>query len=453
MEELEKVFVKTIKSGKYTGTLEWYKKEGILIDNCFRSVVRDETGEIVKIIDKKRPVPDKIRPDHIVLPPVVGEKELYYFDPNYPNPIYLFSPPLKKPVVAWVVRAEIGTYLYDAVTGKKIGEGVPPPTDTFCTSGLLKPFGQPEYDPWANYRKNAASWFKKLGLAVEEYIITPGMDIGPQIVMWEDIREKLKSNNLKYFYIIAHTWRASGIPQLRYDTIGFVLAKYTTLAAEDIRECFKYREPMRFAFLASCHGMDQDGRGPLSEAFRKGKMRNTVTIGYKNMTDAAGNAASGWQFAYNWQDELFRNVYEGKTWKDAFDLACALYPKIVNNVVFCGDTAMRLVPTTAPEPPKEAEFELSEVAENHLPEWITGYACAACTGPSDYKCPFGYKRTECRSILPSGSHGCGSHPKGGKIPVVFVKCESGEALPSSPAKTHIEFRSIPQGAEIWLKKH
>ena len=112
-----------------------------------------------------------------------------------------------------------------------------------------------------------------------------------------------------------------------------------------------------------------------------------------------------------------------------------------------------------PLPPEAVKFGLSEIVDNHLPGWITGYACGECGGRWwEYKCPAGYKRTECRSE-PVGSHGCCS-----RCSVIFVKCESVAApppvtpppsppvVPPPPSKAYLQATSSPSGARIWLKK-
>ena len=85
------------------------------------------------------------------------------------------------------------------------------------------------------------------------------------------------------------------------------------------------------------------------------------------------------------------------------------------------EKSIQLEPLAAPplvQPPEVAEFGLSEVVENHLPGWITGYACASCSGGYAYKCPSGYKRTVCYVQTRLGVHGCCS-----SCIVAFVKCE------------------------------
>jgi len=93
-----------------------------------------------------------------------------------------------------------------------------------------------------------------------------------------------------------------------------------------------------------------------------------------------------------------------------------------------------------PTPPDVAKFGLKEIVENHLPEWITGYACAACSGGYKYNCPTGYKRTECRPE-PNGSHGCCP-----RCMVAFVKCEQEGVAP--PTKGYLKVNTSPTGALV-----
>ena len=115
-------------------------------------------------------------------------------------------------------------------------------------------------------------------------------------------------------------------------------------------------------------------------------------------------------------------------WKEIILTKSGYKTRVLMEEIKAGQTlnlgTITLTPTTAPPtPPDAAKFGLSEIVENHLPEWITGYACAGCGARYPYKCPFGYKRTECRSE-PTGSHGCCSY-----CSVVFVKCEQEGVVP------------------------
>ena len=98
-----------------------------------------------------------------------------------------------------------------------------------------------------------------------------------------------------------------------------------------------------------------------------------------------------------------------------------------------------LTPTTV-TPPDAAKFGLSEIVENHLPEWITGYACAGCGARYPYICPAGYKRTECVPQA-NGTHGCCS-----TCMVAFVKCEQEGVAP--PTKGYLTVNTSPTGALV-----
>ena len=94
----------------------------------------------------------------------------------------------------------------------------------------------------------------------------------------------------------------------------------------------------------------------------------------------------------------------------------------------------------APTPPDAAKFGLKEIVDNHLPEWISGYACAGCGARYPYICPEGYKRTECRS-QPNGTHGCCPN-----CMVAFVKCEQEGVAP--PTKGYLTVTTRPTGATV-----
>jgi len=97
------------------------------------------------------------------------------------------------------------------------------------------------------------------------------------------------------------------------------------------RKDMENRQPMKFAFIGSCEGMNYVGPNSFSYEFRKGEMNKTVTIGYCNMTQ------SSWKYAYDWQDYMFKIMDEHKTIYDAFIEASAEYPGIADSVVFVGD--------------------------------------------------------------------------------------------------------------------
>lgn len=52
-----------------------------------------------------------------------------------------------------------------------------------------------------------------------------------------------------------------------------------------------------------------------------------------------------------------------------------------------------------------SEFGFTEIVDNHLPEYIIGWAAATCEGQYNYVPPAGYERTSCFTDGTLGTHG------------------------------------------------
>lgn len=316
MPKLESVFVSKKTFGKYTGRLEWYVKDNIWIDDCFKSTVTDSrTGAIIEVIDKIRPVPEKIKPDHIVPPPIEGEPpiegtgKLWYFDPKYPNELYVFKPPLIKPVVAWVIKTNSDIYIYNAETGVKIGRD----------RVLGKNKSATLSDCGGNYVKLADEYFTKFGFS-NTFIWHPDISF----ISKSDVQAIIGDPDTKYWFNVMHG-----------SELGFELHDGIFVNAGDVEDWLASRDKFWFAFLGSCGALSSTGPGTISYAFRKGSMKDTVTIG-------ANRPYSG--FSFGWQKKMYDLVLDGETWGDAFDRACAAYIPDSYIAVFCGDRNMKMMP-------------------------------------------------------------------------------------------------------------
>ncbi len=241
------------------------------------------------------------------------EDDCYYF--------YRFYNSQEYPLVCWEVWYDNGeTILYNFI-GDKIGYGTPTPSNAFSLSGYDY---NPQYpdDPWYNYRKNADVFFQKWCDSTES-ISLPLLDT---------VSSYVKDASVQYFYEIAHG-----------DYQNFLINKlweryYFSIAKKDMEN----RPPMKFAFIGSCKGMNYVGPNSFSYQFRKGEMNKTVTIGYCNMMQ------SGWKYAYQWQDYMFKQMDKQKPIYDSFIEACAEYPGIADYVKFVGDE--KLIVDTKPRP-------------------------------------------------------------------------------------------------------
>lgn len=349
MPESEKVFVSRKQFGKYTSTLEWCVKDGVWIDNCFKSTVTDRIGNIVEVIDRIRPIPQRVRPDSIVPPPIDGESpiagtgKLWFFDPNYLSEGYIFFEPLKTSMAAWVIRVDEVDHIYDAETGKRIGRSKPPPT---APEDAAERFMGNELD---KYRKGLKPIIGKTP-AGAKFGGLPSNNVFPILgKKWFGImgasgivkslsgaKEIISDNSIKYFHCLCH---------------GAASASEAYTGSE-VKEWMANRSPMWFALLDHCNVMSYTDEYSLSYAFRKGAMKGTVTIGL-----VSPNKPS-----YEWEGKLFSCVIDGETWGDAFDRACATFP-FVTSYAFCGDRDMKLVgsgevaPPVTPPPPEKSYIE------------------------------------------------------------------------------------------------
>jgi len=336
-EKTERVFVSKKTFGKYTGTLEWYVKDNVWIDNCFKSTITDKAGNIIEVIDKIRDIPEKIKPDYIVPPPIEGEPpiegtgKLWYFDPTFLSELYVFSPPLTVPITAWVIEVNDDIFIFDAETGKNIGRK----RINYTSAKSSMP------DVGGTAPVAIKNWFPKLGFPI-------AYDVGGYS---GEVKRVLRDNDVKVWYCQAH-----GTP---YECGNFY--------ATDVVEALANRTAMWVAILDCCNSVTQTGPVPLtlSYAFRKGLMKGTVTIGLKKSSAMAGD----------WLNVLFERVrYNGSTWKDGFDYACAAEPFYGNSCGFCGDAGMKLVgsgvitppPYEPPpyEPPKKSYIDCSSNPSN-----------------------------------------------------------------------------------------
>ncbi len=246
------------------------------------------------------------------------KKQLVVFpDKSDCTNFYTFQEYQEYPVVCWEVWFNNGeTILYNS-EGEKIGYGLPTPSNGFSLSGYDY---NPQYpdDPWINYRKNADNYFQKWCDSTDSL----------SLPLKDTVSSYVKNPSVQFFYEIAHGDYTDFLINKRGERYYFLTA----------REDMENRQPMRFAFIGNCKGMNYVGPDSFSYEFRKGEMEKTVTIGYCNMTQ------SPWKYSYNWQDYMFKLMDEQKTIYDAFIEACAEYPGIADNVVFVGDENLTVIP-------------------------------------------------------------------------------------------------------------
>ena len=226
---------------------------------------------------------------------------------------YTFDDLQEYPLVCREVRHTDGTTIIYNIDGEQIGQGIPTPSKGFSLSGYNDASWP---DTWIEYRENADFWFAKWCTStISLSLPTPST-----------ISSHMRDSTVEYFYELAHG------DEYYFQAEATGSDYYATTLKQDMTN----RQPMKFAFLGSCHGMTSTGSGTFSYEFRKGQMTDTVTVGFDHMENCPG-----WEYGYYWQDSMFENMSKGYTVKESFDMATAQYPTIELAVVFLGDATLK----------------------------------------------------------------------------------------------------------------
>jgi hypothetical protein len=304
--------------------------EAIVEKDFIRYRFNSETGEL---IDEERQwredLPSRL-PRIIAQDQAEAEAEgevqfsqLYYISPQ--SEVFPLRPTPKHP--CWVVSSkaddQILVTIVDAVTGQKLGYGIPPPATGLSIHG--PDWGACPQDPiWYAWAENARGWYATMGYSTTR--------IGN--ASEADVRSRIQTDDLSVFYELDHggSWSFHN----RCDT---------DIDAAEIHAWIADYANMPFTFLGSCDGMCEQTANRFSFEFRKGSTIDSATVGYCGMSTAACRA-SCWGNSIAWQTELFSRMNSGNTVWTAFGLANAAWPNCAasNCMRFAGDTSLILKP-------------------------------------------------------------------------------------------------------------
>ncbi len=248
----------------------------------------------------------------------VDEEDLGFFEDG--SSFYTFFDADEYPLVCWEVRYIDGTTVMYDLDGNLIGYGVPAPS----SNGYL--FSGYDYnwwcwlipslcDPWRNWRNNANDWSS-------EWLDSTTSVFDPTT---SQIRSYVRNSNTKFYYAIAHGGSSSCSAERKS---GYETYYTATKAYQDMAN----RNAMRFAFLGHCNAMVNTDYSSFSDAFRKGSLVDTITVGYKNM-----GGSPAWSSSLSWQDSMFYYMDCGMRVYLAFFCATYIYPEITDYVEFVGD--------------------------------------------------------------------------------------------------------------------
>ncbi len=256
---------------------------------------------------------------------VVQFTMLYFISPE--SDVFPIEPTPDNP--CWVVRSIDGTKvlvtIIDAMTGEKLGYGIPPPYEGLSING-------PDHDPdcagciWPAWAENARYWFDdKMGYSTQKLCNATQAQI----------QSHVQSNSTAMFYELDHGGSTSFKNTCDDNTYASEIETWITNYAS-----------MPFAFIGSCEGLCDTSDNTFSYEFRKGSNVDAVTVGYCNMS--ADKCSTCWGYSISWQTALFDYMDQGYTAQQAFNHAMTSYPTCAgtNNCMrIAGDTSMYFSPT------------------------------------------------------------------------------------------------------------
>ena len=219
---------------------------------------------------------------------------LYIISPD--SVVFPLKPTPKNP--CWIVRSidngNLIVTIIDAVDGKMLGYGVPPPYTGFSLSGPVDIVNCTGV--WTAWYQNASFWFNAMGYPTEAVVYPDEAKV----------QSHIQSNETAMFYELAHGGSYS------FDNN----CSDSTNAAE-IHNWIENYTKMPFTFIGSCGGMCDLSPNTHSYEFRKCSSKDTVTVGYCGM--GTPNCTNAWSNSVDWQDALFNYMNQSNTVKEAFD--------------------------------------------------------------------------------------------------------------------------------------
>lgn len=329
-EKSDRAF-RRLQIGKLVSYFHQRKIDEATVEKDFIRYIFDvNTGELV---EEKRQWREGL-PDHVA--PVISQEQaesmvdgvirfsrLYIISSE--TDVFRIEPIPENP--CWVVSSNVGkrivVTIIDAMTGEKLGYGLPPPYEGFSLRGPH----EGDCNFWYNHAENARVWFEAMGYSTE-MVACPSDG---------KVQSHIQSDDTAMFYELAHGTSVS-FHNNNPDSVSITAAEVETWIAS--------YASMPFTFIGSCGGMCDTSDNTLSYEFRKGYNVDAVSVGYCEMW-IPGCEADCWPWAVEWQTEMFSYMYQGYTVGYAFDRANLAVPACAdtNNCMrIIGDTQMTFIP-------------------------------------------------------------------------------------------------------------
>lgn len=308
--------------------------EAIVEKDFIRYQFNTDTGEVIeKTIRWREGLPEKVIPvttreqAEAMVEGEVTSSHLFIISPE--SEIFRIKPTPKNP--CWVVKSIDGDRriltVIDAMTGEKLGYGIPAPYEGFSLAGPNHGSCAPYYTAYA---QNAEDWFETMGYNTE--MVDCPNDA--------KVQSHIQSDSTAMFYELAHG-----------DSNDFRNECYNDgkILASQVDTWIGSYATMGFAFIGSCGGMCDTGDDTFSYEFRKGSSIDSVTVGYCEMGSDYLCEFDCWPDAIAWQTELFTWMNNGYTVGYAYYRANLAYPDCTDDDHYCmriaGDTNLRFAGT------------------------------------------------------------------------------------------------------------
>jgi hypothetical protein len=285
----------------------------------WRQGLPEDLKVVVSRAEAETKVPGVVQSADLVL--ISPESEIFHFDPVPANPCWVFHIRDKMNRLAIVV--------VDAVTGKRLGNGVPPPSKGMAIGG-------PDHGTcpmsvyYGDYADNADSWFDTMGYT-SDYIGNASET---------NVYNHLRSDDGVMFYELDHGGATSFHNRCDQD-----------ITATEVESWIAPYASMGFAFIGSCGGLCSSSEDTFAAEFTKGHNTDTAVVGYCGMDTT--ECSDCWPHAIAWQTELFTRMNQGYTVAYAYALANAAYPDCTDDSHNCmrifGDTNLVFGGSTYPD--------------------------------------------------------------------------------------------------------
>jgi hypothetical protein len=361
--------------------------EAIVEKDFIRYQFDADTGELIETKKQwRKGLPDQVTPvitkeqANALVEGEVKSTRLYIISPE--SDVFTVKPTPKNP--CWVVRSvDNGRTIYtiiDAITGDKLGYGVPPPYEGLSFYGPdYGPCPQPPDSGWEPFAEHAAYEFALMGYNTEV--------VGNASTA--KIQSHIQSDSTVMFYELNHGGSRNFKNQCDSD-----------ITAPQVDTWINSYSTMPFTFLASCDGMCDQRDDTFSYEFRKNSNADTVAVGYCGMKSIQGCADDCWPYAKDWQDEMFTWMRLGYTVGYSFDRANSLLPDCAgaNNCMrIAGDTNLKFTALSTSVPAKVKRSLCGQIY-NAAPYYFS--PLYAWTSNSYYRA----HHIRCDSNVPSGQY-------------------------------------------------